>query len=354
MHRTLAFLIGLTIPLTLLGGGAASAASNGVRDEAHFFTKDAIDQADRIIQQIDQRFHKDVLVETLPSIPEELLGQYDPQNRDSFFRQWAERRAQQQGVNGVYILITRDPGRVEVAAGSNTERQAFEQADRNQLARDMLLDFRQRQYDKGLLAGVQFIEQRMNAHVLIARSRTASQSSPPYSPPYYPSRRGDTSWGIGGLACLIVGIVLVVIIIRGIFGRSGSGYYGGAGGYYPPGGNYPPGAYPPGGYGYGGGGGFGRGFLGGLLGGALGGWAVNEWEQRQQGQQGGYIPPAGGGDYSSGVDTSFSATGGDFDASAGGSGGDFGASGSGGGDAGGGGDFGGGGGDSGASTGGDF
>jgi uncharacterized membrane protein YgcG len=347
----------LIAPLLLLAGAShALAASSGVRDEARFFSPDAVDQANQIIQQIDERHGKDLLIETFPQIPSDMKSQFDQQGKDQFFEQWGLTRAQSQGVNGVYVLICRSPGHVQVEVGNKTRQRLFTIADRNR-GRDILLAaFKNKQYDQGLLGFVRFVQQRMDANASAAGSGAVTPNSNyPQSP--YPTYNYHTStnrsWSLGGIACVVIGIVLLIALVRGIFGRSGGGYYGGGGGgYYPPGGGaYPPagGYYPGGGYGGGGGGGFGRGFLGGLLGGALGGYAADRF---MHGQEQGYTPPVSGGqDASSGPDTSFTGTGGDF--GGGGSGGDFG--GGGGGDfGGGGGDFGGGGGDSGGSGGGDF
>src|SRR3954465_10778793 len=57
----------LVIPLLLLTAAAPSrAASNGIRDEAHFFSPGAVTQAQQTIDQIERRHSKDVMVETLP------------------------------------------------------------------------------------------------------------------------------------------------------------------------------------------------------------------------------------------------------------------------------------------------
>lgn len=344
--------IWLLAPLILLLSGIIShAASNGVRDDAHFFSANAIQQANQVIQQIDQRHQKDLLIETVPTITADKKDEYDPQNKNTFFQRWADERAQQQGVNGVYILICKDPSHLQVEPGNKTRMRLFTLADRDQLSHRLLADFRQKQFDQGLMDAVQFVQQRMDTNS--ASSSTGSGSVPRGGMPTY-GNTNSRQWSFGGVACLIIGIVLLIVMIRGIFGRSGGGYYGGSGGYYPPqGGAYPPGGYYGGG-GYGGGGGFGRGFLGGLLGGAVGGYAAQQWTQHQQG--GSYTPPASGGyDPGTGSDTSFSAPpggGGDFgDAGGGGGGGGNFGGGGGGGDFGGGG---GGGGDSGGSGGGDF
>ncbi|HEY8746417.1 MAG TPA: TPM domain-containing protein [Tepidisphaeraceae bacterium] len=356
MKRKLQNPIMLVAPLLLLMLGArAVAASNGVRDEAHFFSANAISQAEQRIQQIEQKHHKDLLVDTLPTIPPDLKAQYDPQNKEAFFEKMASSRAKAQGVDGVYVLITRDPPHLQVMPGNNTRQRLFPLADRDAVRDQLLTAFKQEKYDQGLLDMVGAIQQKMDANARTAGSSSSGSgtvfpgnNAPRSNGPVFPSQ--PRGWSFGSLACILIAVVLFVVFIRGIFGRSGgSGYQGGG---YPQGGGYQQGGYPPGGYpqgggyGGGGGGGFGRGFLGGLLGGALGGYAAEKWTEHGQ-QGGGSAPPAsgGGGDSSAPADTSFDSSGG---------GGDFGGGGGGGGDSGGGGggDFGGGGG--GDSGGGDF
>jgi uncharacterized membrane protein YgcG len=345
MFRINSLAVWMIAPLMLLAAGTlASAASNGVRDEVHFFSPAAIDQANQIIQQIDEKRGKDLLIETVPQISPDMKSQFDQQGKNQFFEQWARTRAQSQGVNGVYVLICKDPPHIQVEVGNKTRQKLFTMADRDRMLQILISAFRGKQYDQGLLEAARLVQQRMDANAAAAGTAVAPPGSS-MPPPYNYRSNPRTGFGIGGIACLVIGVILLVVMLRGIFGRSGGSYYGGqGGGYYPQGGAYPPaGGYSPGG----GGGGFGQGFLGGLLGGAVGGYAADRWMHGGQ-QQGGYAsPPTGGGqDSSSGPDTSFSGTGGDF-GGGGGGGGDFGGGG-------GGGDFGSGGGDSGGSGGGDF
>lgn len=360
--------------LLLLVSLPALGASTGVRDEAHFFSSGAVSQADQIIHQINARHHRDVLIETVPNVPQDMAQEEQSQGRDAFFKQWADQRASQEGVSGVYVLICKDPPHLQVAVGNATAQRLFTYSNRDELSRRMLASFKAKDFDQGLLDGVRFIQQQMDAHVPssgggVTQYNNSGSAAPvgPYGSSSGQSNppRGDMGWGFGSIACVIVAVILGIILIRGVMGRSG-GSYGAPGGNYPPGGGGaypPPGGYAPpgygGGYAGGGGSGFGRGFLGGLLGGALGGYAAERWTGQNQPQGGGFVPPAagggGGGDYNPGPDTSFSSSGGDFGSSdpGGGAGADLGGGDFGGG--GGGGDFGGGGGgDSGGGGGGDF
>src|SRR5262249_5175145 len=53
----------------LLTAGAAPAAVAEVRDEAEFFKKDTVQRADRIIQEIKDRYKHDLLIETFDKPP---------------------------------------------------------------------------------------------------------------------------------------------------------------------------------------------------------------------------------------------------------------------------------------------
>jgi hypothetical protein len=346
-----------------LAAAAARAAGAGIVDNAHIFKSDTINSAQQIIQQIKSQQKHDVRVETYSAIPDDLKSQYDPNNRAQLFNSWVERIGKQNSVSGVVILICMNPGHVQVAVGNETRQHAFTVRDRDELAQQLTAAFKEKSYDAGILDAMRTIQSRMAANVGSAGAAVSPNSGANpgsgYSAPGYstPSNSGSTTHGFhfGGLLCLGIGALIILMLIVRMFNRNRSSGYG-----TPPPGGYPPGyvgggGYPPSGYGGGGGGGFGRGLLGGLLGGALGAWGYDR--MTHQGQAGGgYVPPPTSGGGTNDVDTSYSSSGGDFGSSPpdSGGGGDFGSSdsGGGGGDFGGGGDSGGGGGDSGG--GGDF
>ena len=146
-------LLGL---LGLLGAaGRAYALTPEVRDEAGFFKPQTVTRANEVIKQIKQRYKKDLLVETVRHVPEDKKQEAtssDPKVKARFFADWAVRRARQEGVNGIYVLITREPGHVEVAVGNHT-RAVFPDEDRHRLAQILLSHFEKKEYDDGLLEG---------------------------------------------------------------------------------------------------------------------------------------------------------------------------------------------------------
>lgn len=81
-----------------------------VNDEVGLFSKEAIQAADDGIAKIKSAYHKDLLIETREQ------GKADPQE----FRQWAEEQAKEQRVDGIYILITKQPKHFEILVGKQT------------------------------------------------------------------------------------------------------------------------------------------------------------------------------------------------------------------------------------------
>jgi hypothetical protein len=97
---------------------AAGFARAEIRDEAGMFSPEEKQRAGNEIERIATRWHVDVAVETFPSMPVELKGQVRDSKEDrQLMAQWAAERAKLIGADGVYVLICREPLRVQVLAG---------------------------------------------------------------------------------------------------------------------------------------------------------------------------------------------------------------------------------------------
>jgi len=321
-----------------------------VRDDGNFFSPQTTQELSTRIEDLRSRTGKKVVVETYASIPADLRA--DSSAAD-FWDRWIKSRGKANGAD-VMILITRDPGHLEVGSSQAMRTSgAFTTTDHRAVRDAMAPSFKAKEFDVGILKGLSVIEERIRPGTNASR---ASASSPPAAstgsgaygrstttaPPATP-RTSCGAGGMGSLVCVGLAVVAVFLLIRGMFAgrrQMQPPPYGGQ--YGQPG--YPPAPPPPGGYPYGGGGGggFGRNVAGGVLGGLLGSWIGNRtFGQGQHGSSSSTmdnnINPVDPGPASSGFD---------FDAGGGGGGGSSGA------------DFGGGGGDSGgggdASSGSDF
>ncbi len=323
---------------------AAAMPSPHVQDDGGFFSTDAVAKANEKIAQIKRDFGKDLFIQTVSGIPEAKKAAYQPNKRAQFFQQWSLDIGQTNRVDGVVVLISKDPAYLQVAPSHEMLKQGFVASDRDRLSQIMLASLKTKDYDKALLDGVQYVADTFAQSLpkgAPAGQSTGTKNLPNASPTQPPTRvpqqqpqpQPSPGLSMGSWLCFGIGALLIVMLIfRALAARRSI-----AGGM--PGQGYGPmtGGPPAGpGYGYGGGfGGGGRGFLGGLLGGMLGGYMYDRMR--------GY---GGSRDSSTSVGGTFgdSGGGGSFDAPSGG--GDAGSFGSmsdfGGGDAGGG-DFGGGG-----------
>jgi hypothetical protein len=130
-----------------------------VKDEAHFFSAEALRQANQEIAQIAHRFGRDVLIETYPGVPDgdaDKVRGLTGAERGAYFRDWARRRARAEGVNGITVLICRDPSYLYVNV-SESARPVFGEAAERRLREELLTKFKERQYDAGLLAAARIV-----------------------------------------------------------------------------------------------------------------------------------------------------------------------------------------------------
>jgi len=300
-----------------LGTAASRAGLGGIQDNGAFFSEQARAEGSRIIGDVERTLKKDIVVETFKEAPENTkngANLADKTAANQFFQQWAEKQAQQQSVNGIYILLVKQPSHLQVVVGNQTLKQAFTASDRDSLVATMLTKLRAKQNDAALLDGLNFAASTMRAHAGVT-----GHGAPAGRGESRPVAQGS-SWG--WVLPVVIGAAVLWIVfglLRSLFGGS---------------------ANPAGGLQGGGGGGFGRSLLGGLFGAAAGMWMYDQFFGSHSNAAPPMDPGSTGGDSGfSGQDTDYTSSGGGFgDDSGGGSGGGD-SGGFGGGDSGGGGDF---------------
>jgi hypothetical protein len=159
--------------LALLPAPLRAADGDGeIDDQAAFFSPEAESQAIDIIQSIVAMHDRDVRVETYSAVPDHLKDDLDRDGRDKFYDDWLNRRAKELGVRGVFILITRTPGRIQVGIDKSTLRRAFTADDRDALREGLATAFRAKRYDQGLLDSLKFLRRRLDENT--ARDRNGS------------------------------------------------------------------------------------------------------------------------------------------------------------------------------------
>lgn len=327
--------------------GAALPVQAAVRDDAGFFSHDAVEKANTRLAVLEKSFGKEVRIETFKTVPDgrgDEVAKMDKAARARYFEKWARDQATKERVKGFYILVCKHPGHVEVAEDRQTQNQGIGAKERGEVRDKLLAGFRHEKFDQGLTDAVDQLE-----HIFKEKLHGKTGSHAPLAAPH---ARGGTNHplenhpaaghgtGMGWLGwILVIGAVLLGIRLIGAL-------FSGFGGGHPAGGGYGPG--------YGGGGG---GFFGSLMTGMLGAFAGNWLYHSMFGgsEAFGHTGTFGGGDElrhgaDDGAGEDFQTSGGDYgdDGSSGGdfggdtggdSGGDFGGGDFGGGDFGGGGDF---------------
>ena len=98
----------------------ALAVKGTVLDGGDMFSDAAVEKADGVIRQIKQAYGKDVVVETYRSIPADLRAEFQKRGKEAFYAEWLAQRAKALGIDGVFILITREPGRFQLGVGGET------------------------------------------------------------------------------------------------------------------------------------------------------------------------------------------------------------------------------------------
>jgi uncharacterized membrane protein YgcG len=193
-----------TLPIVILvaliacAAGRVQAGIHQLWDEAHFVKPQTIEQADQVLEEIHAKFGKDLMIETFASIPDDYKAKLEQDGKDKFYAGWARTDAHDLGVNGIIILITGDPGHLQIEVGNQTLTKAFTLADRDELVQKLGAAFHTKDFDGGLLMAVQFVRDRMARN--LGAGGTARAGAPPAAPPAtqpasHPAAPGDDGFG---------------------------------------------------------------------------------------------------------------------------------------------------------------
>ena len=97
-------LVALILAGSLAAAAPAAAVPPRVNDEAKFFSTEAIDNANRVISQIDRQYHRGLLIETVTAVPQELQARLDESGKETFFEKWAAERAEKAELRGILCV----------------------------------------------------------------------------------------------------------------------------------------------------------------------------------------------------------------------------------------------------------
>jgi uncharacterized membrane protein YgcG len=136
-----------------------------VQDGAGFFKPETIAKANDGLAEIGKKHKKDFLIETYATVPADKVAAVktmDKEARSKFFQEWANSRARRRRVEGIYVLICKEPSHIQVDVGRETQKGAFTLKDRDHL-REILIDaFDKKEYDRGLLEAVEYVQKTLD------------------------------------------------------------------------------------------------------------------------------------------------------------------------------------------------
>lgn len=161
MRRTLPalLLLGLLSPLSLAQpvGTVAAAQKEGAKrekaleskDDGKFFGEAAWKRVAPAAEKLLEK-KLDFLVETYDAPPKgdaAKIGAMKPAEREKFFKELAEARAKELNLQGVYVLVTKNPATLYVEV---TNPKEFPDKFATKLKSALLASFKDKKYDEGL------------------------------------------------------------------------------------------------------------------------------------------------------------------------------------------------------------
>lgn len=153
----------LVLAVASIATGGAAAVAPVIKDDGKFFSPEAVKKANEEIREIAKNYRADLLIETYESVPADQVDKVkamSTRERSEFFRRWARARAEAEVVNGVYILICRNPSHLFVEPTLKF-RSNFDEETVKKLDSILLQDFREKHYDEGLAAAIKFVREKL-------------------------------------------------------------------------------------------------------------------------------------------------------------------------------------------------
>jgi hypothetical protein len=130
-----------------------------IQDDGKFFTAETERKVQLAANKLLKEKDLDLLIETLsasPNINPEKLKAMSSENREKFFKEYAQERCKAEKLSGVYILVCRNPGFVWVeVCGPGAAN--FPPGIPSRFTQTILKAFKENKFDKGLLDAVQQI-----------------------------------------------------------------------------------------------------------------------------------------------------------------------------------------------------
>jgi uncharacterized membrane protein YgcG len=154
----------LLLAWLLPAGPARAVFPPPIKDDGKFFKPETLEKANKKIREIYEKYRKDVIVETLPSLTADQEKKMKDEGRQKFFAKFALDRSKELGLNGVYIVFSKNPQHYQIHMDPGTQKKAFTASDRAKLAETIVKRFKEGNFDAGLLDGLDVLEAGLKAN----------------------------------------------------------------------------------------------------------------------------------------------------------------------------------------------
>ncbi|HVK08341.1 MAG TPA: hypothetical protein VM597_06140, partial [Gemmataceae bacterium] len=208
-----------------------------VHDDAGVFSPDGIKKAKDEFAKLHTRTGRVVTIETIAKLPDAERAKLEKLKDDKagqrkFWTDYAKTQAKEEKARGVFVLISRSPGHVEVLADEEMKRKGFEGRKVEALEESFVKALRESAdkglkdkpaeqvaiRDKALFAAVEYLEKNLpgteaDLKTPTGKERQASRNVEDQRGA--PAKQGG-GMGIGGWVCLGVSVLLGVWLITAL------------------------------------------------------------------------------------------------------------------------------------------
>jgi hypothetical protein len=142
-----------------------------VEDRAELFSPEGVKRAKAILGEIKDTTHREMSLVTFRVLPEAKKREYDkldsPASRRRLFSDWARDEARDQKARGVFVLVCRSPGHIEILVDKAIRDKGFSARDEERVVAFLLEKFKDAKdkpedeqtaiRDKGLLNAAEYV-----------------------------------------------------------------------------------------------------------------------------------------------------------------------------------------------------
>jgi hypothetical protein len=133
-----------------------------IQDSGEFFSPEVVSKANDDVRDLYRTKNKDFLIETYLSVPADQLEKVKSSSEEKtrYFRTWTRERIKAKDVNGLCLIICKNPTFLFCDVSSEA-RPVFDEQTVKELV-DLVRDqFKKKEYDKGLTEAIRFVREKL-------------------------------------------------------------------------------------------------------------------------------------------------------------------------------------------------